>query len=134
MVSNVEKHLIATISLLTSDSTEIEHHFLKAQGLAKSLPQVHWISNVLFDKFCCFFNYIVDFICSFLNLSFPFVYIFFSSLLVNPQVAAVAGNLKKKATTRSGCCKFSNFLEQKSHTAACHSTHCNLWLLSIFLP
>lgn len=44
VASNVEKRSIVTISLLTSDLTEIEHHILQTQGLAESLQQVHRIS------------------------------------------------------------------------------------------
>lgn len=112
-------------------------HILKMQGLAKSLPQIHWISQCSVDKFCCFFYYVIDFrcclICSFLNLSFCFVYIFFHSLPVDLHIATVTGNLKeKKATTYCSCCKFSNFLEQKSRIPATHSTHYNLGGYRVF--
>ena len=64
----------------------------------------------------CLTSSVADFrcclICSFLHLSFGFVYVFLHSLLVALHTATAAGNLKeKKATTYSSCCKFSNFLE-----------------------
>ena len=64
----------------------------------------------------CLTSSVADFrcclICSFLHLSFGFVYVFLHSLLVALHTATAAGKLKeKKATTYSSCCKFSNFLE-----------------------
>ena len=113
--------------------------FLRRKAWQKASRESPGHHDVLSDKFCCFFYYSIDFgcclICSFLHPSFFFVYIFFSSFLVDLHIATVTSNLKKKATTYCICCKFLNFLEQKSRTPATHSTLYNLgdyWVFYIY--
>ena len=121
---NVE--IILSPPLLRGDPTMTEHSYPEDSRPSKKPP-----TNPLDITRFCLTSSVADFrcclICSFLHLSFGFVYAFLHSLLVALHTATSAGNLKeKKATTYCSCCKFSNFLEQKSHTPVTHFIHYNL--------
>lgn len=130
----LRNHLVATLSL-PYGQLHCNRIFISWRGKTeqKASHQSSGCHNVLFDKFCCFFAYIVDSL---------FARFLICPFALFPSFFQLSSSQSARSLWREGklpqlqVCKFSNFLEQKSLTPASPSTLCNPGggLLSILLP